>query len=779
MKSIFKYILNNNYSTIVNNIKYIKIIKSNFSSKIFTVSLIGRPNVGKSTLFNKLVGTSASLVDSLPGLTRDRKEYETDYFGMKIKFVDTAGIDTFESDKINQIIEKEKNKNNKLKSNLNINLKNKHNTFLSVHDPITNENIIKKSIEQTKNALLYSDLALFIIDGRLGITNEDKELANWLINTKNNFNELEKLHNLAKSLNENKDEEEFFNKIKELKNKESIKLPEIILVANKIDDDFYPEDLFNNCNLKNFNYPLLISAEHGDGIPDLLKEINDRIPEEKKEEFIDRGKLRIKRYEEYKQVLKNQFIKDIEELNNNKKTSDNNNDNKTSIKEKKVLSKNDEEKLKHINYSIESWEKDYDYFNGQDIENNSDYDSDNDIDPIDNFIIRSNVLKNKHEKYSIESETNFKTYKKTIKVSVIGQPNVGKSSIINKLIKENRLIVSDIPGTTRDVIPVNYIYKGKRIEISDTAGIKNICSNTINPNIKKTSFKLNKKIDKLISEKTINSIKNSHVIVYIIDSMKAFTPYDLKLINFIGEEGKSVVILCNKWDLVGNGYKMKAKKWIDDQIEKHCTEYKNPKLIFTSAKTNYRVETIMEEVVKTYKQWNTRISTKLLNSFNYQLGKIAKVPNIEGEYLNLKFITQVKVRPPSFVLFLNDIDLFFKSHENYLKKLYSKEFGFSNTPLRFIIRDRNVKSNTELSNVIKKSNKMNIKKEVKEDTEEVKNSNYDNPFKKVTPSTARIERKISILKSKVNNITYMRRSKGKELLYGRHKPRSIRNYKRY
>jgi len=157
------------------------------------------------------------------------------------------------------------------------------------------------------------------------------------------------------------------------------------------------------------------------------------------------------------------------------------------------------------------WEKEFDENNLHDIEDNSDFDSDNEIDPLDYLITK---LPDKGEKTSkgVSSDNPFK--KRKINISIIGRTNVGKSSIINTLLKENRVIVSDVSGTTRDCVPIEWIYKGRRVLLVDTAGLKakNKCYN---------------KIDRLISAATIRSIKFCHVVIYVIDSMEAFTTLDL------------------------------------------------------------------------------------------------------------------------------------------------------------------------------------------------------------------------------------------------------------
>ena len=726
------------------------IIKKN---KLFTISIIGQQNAGKSTLFNALKGEYVSLVDSIPGLTRDRKEIETDFMDTRIKLVDTAGVDTLDDKQFLKAIKNFNDfSNDKLKN-------------MSAEE----EKIMKLCIFQTKNALIYSDLVIFLLDGRKGFTNADKNISDWILKNLSK-EEIERRKNLIRSKNredsiiendnrnnienknkcdnnyklendkitceikanstdlkldeniekntlsniENEDkmetdtfnnENQFFESIKKNKTNEKIKIPDILLVANKIEDGYIPYELYNESKKipKIFNFPILISSKNGDGMTDLYKEINDRIPEEYRNKQKDLAQKRLERFNAYKQKLKDEFISNNTELS----------------------------------YSVSNWEKDFNHYNDKNIEENSDFDSDNDIDPIDtliNPIQKEDIKKSGKHGIAIESKENLRLYKKPIKVALIGQTNVGKSSIINSMLKENRVIVSDVAGTTRDVIPIEWIYKGRRVELIDTAGLVN------NPNFKSTD-----KIESLISKKTINTINNSHVIIYVFDAFKAMDHLDFSILNYIGKEGRSVVLIANKFDLIPNGYKIKAKSWISQQIDKHCTEFKNPKICFTSVKLNMKIPSIMEEVFKVYNSWNSRIPTKSLNAFSIQLNKIAKRPNMDGEYLNLKFITQVKVRPPSFVLFLNDIDLFFKSHENFVKKMICKEFGLVNVPMRFIIRDGKVDTN-----------------------------NLDNDFKKKSVSTVKIEKKVATQKTKLKNITYLRKSKGHELLHGRTRPRSIR-----
>lgn len=171
-------------------------------------------------------------------------------------------------------------------------------------------------------------------------------------------------------------------------------------------------------------------------------------------------------------------------------------------------------------------------------------------------------------------------------------------------------------------------------------------------------------------------------------------------------------------------------------MEKGCTYYKLPKINFVSAKNFYKVDNIMDEVLNAYNSWNTRITTNQLNLWMNQIKKVSSLPSKEGETLKIKFITQLKIRPPCFSIFVNDVDLFFKSHETFLKKMLVKEFRLKNTAIRFILRDH--KKIMEI-----------------------------NKYKKVSEGTAKIQKKVELLKEKLNNPTYRRRAKGADFLYRR------------
>jgi GTP-binding protein len=188
--------------------------------------------------------------------------------------------------------------------------------------------------------------------------------------------------------------------------------------------------------------------------------------------------------------------------------------------------------------------------------------------------------------------------------------------------------------------------------------------------------------------------------------------------------------------LVENGYKTKAKKWIEDQLEKGCTHFKLSKINFVSARNFFKIDNIIDDVLNSYGSWNTRVQTRLINEWVNQLKKTTNAPNQKGQYLKLKFVTQIKTRPPAFTVFVNNIDIFFKSHETFIKRMMVKEFNLRGSPIRLLLRDH-------------------------------KKIHQKNPFKKVSIATAKIEKKLNLMKKKMANPTYRRKAKGYDELYGK------------
>jgi len=218
--------------------------------------------------------------------------------------------------------------------------------------------------------------------------------------------------------------------------------------------------------------------------------IKENIPESFLEKYDNIIEKRTKRYQDYKEKLQNEFREFIESLPETERNK----------------------------FDMNIWEKDFEFLNKFDPEENSDFDSDNEIDPSDSIKTNNAEIPDSKNAKSLKdhfaNNNRIRLMKRPIKIAVVGKQNVGKSSLVNSLLKENRVVISDIPGTTRDSIPIEWIYKGKRVILTDTAGLL-------------AKSKVREKIDKLASAQTIKAINDSHVILFVIDSMTSFTPVDM------------------------------------------------------------------------------------------------------------------------------------------------------------------------------------------------------------------------------------------------------------
>jgi GTPase len=208
------------------------------------------------------------------------------------------------------------------------------------------------------------------------------------------------------------------------------------------------------------------------------------------------------------------------------------------------------------------------------------------------------------------------------------------------MLRENRVVASDIPGTTRDAVHVQWQWQGRRVVLVDTAGIK-------------PGTMAKDRVELAVNEMVDDTIGYSHVVAIIIDCMEAFTAVDMAIIKRTLDEGRAIVIVGNKWDLIEDKYKRKATKWMDKQLEKGLGQAKAIPITYVSAKTGLRVDSTMDEVLRVYEKWNTRVSTGLLNKWLYEFNKVQRMPNEKGSKLKLKYIMQIKIRPPTFFVFCN------------------------------------------------------------------------------------------------------------------------------
>jgi len=422
---------------------------------------------------------------------------------------------------------------------------------------------------------------------------------------------------------------------------EDIKIPKIIYVANKCENTSESTIMSEAWQL-DIDCPLFISAIHGDGMNDLYKQILESIPEHKIDEFSQRKKLRVKRFNEYKQMMLDELL----ELE------------KGSIA--------DEDKEEH-DYSKKELSNEFDYLN-PDPEYNSDFDSDNEINPLDT-LTKSGYVSSIG---GISTENLMK--KKPIQLAIIGRPNVGKSTIVNSLLREDRVIANDLPGTTRDSVTVQWVHRGRRVNLADTAGI-NIKSNN------------KSKIEEMVKDNMEKVLNYSHVALVMIDSMEAFTIQDFAIMTRVIEEGRGLVVVANKWDIVADKFKRKAVMWMNKQLEKKFRQAKGVPITFVSAKTGIRVNKVMDEVLRVYEKWNTRVTTSLLNKWLIALKKVHKMPGVDNKFLRIRYIMQIKSRPPTFFIFVNDTKLIPEIYKRYLRNTIIKEFGFEGVPVRLLFRD--------------------------------------------------------------------------------------------
>mgnify|MGYP000326472328 CR=1 FL=1 len=538
----------------------------------YKVALLGRPNVGKSTLFNLLLGKTKSLVHNTPGLTRDRIEGMCDLFGVKIKLVDSAGWEPERT--------------------------------------LNAPSIVEKMKKQTLLGVRSSDAALFVVDVREGITQGDFELAQLLRKKLLGY----------KLCKEN-----------------------VILVANKAEQSFLG-DVSDEIYKLGLGDPVYLSAAQNEGVAELYDRIHNLIPEKYFKDFQEKLDKRAEKYEQVKQEK-------LEEL-------------------RKL------EAVSGEDFNLKEWEKAYEKLNPPDA---SDYDSDSGVALGESVGLPG-------------GSTEFKP----VQLSVIGRPNVGKSSLINSLLKEERVISDPTEGTTRDSVYLEYVFRGRRFQIVDTAGLTKYARDSVS---------------KLIKEDVDRAIKYSQVVILLFDANKGLSPMELNLARKVIEEGRVLLAVGNKWDLTAPDMKNKIAKYTAETLHRKIT-LKGLSLVFTSTYSKHNLTKCMEEVLDLYKRWNKRVSTGILNRWLEAFKRAYNLPSSGGQRLNIKYITQIKARPPTFYMFVNDRTLM---KENYLKNFtssLSKEFGFKGVSIRILVRDKHKKAAKQHKPSFKvlKSNGMSLAK---------------------------------------------------------------------
>ena len=428
------------------------------ANDILKVVIVGRPNVGKSTLFNRIIGRRQAIVDDWEGVTRDRQYGTTEWNGRGFMLVDTGG-----------------------------------------YDPM-GERLAKAVAEQIRTALAEAELILFVVDGKIGLTNRELEFAKVLRKTGKN----------------------------------------ILLVVNKIDHEGLETQMQEFFKL-GFDQVYPVAAESGRGIGDLLDALVLKLPE----------------------------------------------------------------------------------------------------------------------------QANQAPTPADIKIALIGRPNVGKSTLLNQLIGEERAVVFDEPGTTRDPLSI-FLESGSRLyELVDTAGIRRR---------KQTEGK----VEKVSVLKALGMIEKSHVILILVDATKPIESQDLKVMNYAYKQGRGMAILLNKWDLVTKAKLAVLEKEFHDTYE--TLDF--VPMLAISAKTGLNVNKIFPMVEKIFTNMNRRIPTGQLNKFFEAIIETHPHPTKSGLTINLKYMTQVAVRPPQFIVFCNHPNKILTSYIRFLENRLREAWDFAGVPLR-------------------------------------------------------------------------------------------------
>ena len=262
------------------------------------------------------------------------------------------------------------------------------------------------------------------------------------------------------------------------------------------------------------------------------------------------------------------------------------------------------------------------------------------------------------------------------RVAIVGKPNVGKSSLINKLLGENRLIVSDIAGTTRDAVDTEVKFNGREYIFIDTAGLRR-------------KNKIKEDLERYMIVRTVSAVERADIVVLVIDAVEGVTEQDAKIAGIAHERGKAVIIAVNKWDAVEKDDKTIYR--VTEKVRNVLSYMPYAEILFVSALTGQRLPKLFETIDMVSENHAMRVATGVLNEIMAEAVVMQQPPSDKGKRLRLYYITQVSVKPPTFVIFVNDRELMHFSYTRYIENQIRETFGFRGTPLRFIIRERNEK----------------------------------------------------------------------------------------
>lgn len=262
------------------------------------------------------------------------------------------------------------------------------------------------------------------------------------------------------------------------------------------------------------------------------------------------------------------------------------------------------------------------------------------------------------------------------RVAIVGKPNVGKSSIINKLLGEQRVIVSDVAGTTRDAVDTEIIHDGKEYVFIDTAGLRR-------------KSRIKEELERYSIIRTVTAVERADVVLVVIDAVEGVTEQDAKIAGIAHERGKGIIIVVNKWDAIEKNDK--TMREYESRVRQILSFMPYAEIMYVSAETGQRLPKLFDKIDMVIENQTLRIATGVLNEIMMEAAALQQPPSDKGKRLKLFYITQVSVKPPTFVIFVNDKELMHFSYTRYLENRIREAFGFRGTSLKFFIRERKEK----------------------------------------------------------------------------------------
>ncbi len=262
------------------------------------------------------------------------------------------------------------------------------------------------------------------------------------------------------------------------------------------------------------------------------------------------------------------------------------------------------------------------------------------------------------------------------RIAIVGKPNVGKSSIINKLLGETRVIVSDIAGTTRDAIDTDIVHNGKEYVFIDTAGLRR-------------KNKIKEELERYSIIRTVTAVERADVVLVVIDAAEGVTEQDAKIAGIAHERGKGIIVVVNKWDAIEKNDR--TMREYESEVRRILSFIPYAEIMYVSAQTGQRLPKLYDMIDMVIENQTLRVATGVLNEILMEAVALQQPPSDKGKRLKIYYMTQVSVKPPTFVLFVNDKELMHFSYQRYLENKIREAFGFRGTSIKFFVRERKEK----------------------------------------------------------------------------------------